>query len=780
MQKKAERKIWFRQESTCWEEALPIGNGRLGAMVYGGVATEKLQLNEDSIWYGSPRNRINPEARANLDQVRSLILGERPDEAEELLRYTFSATPQSERIYQPLADCEIRMKRAVRAEACDAADCVNGLNWEDVTDYERSLDLNDAIVRVTYATPHGKIRREIFSSAERGVIVVHMEAEGEERLSFDVLMTREKISDVILMDQNDRVFMTGNLGKGGLDFAACCKVTADGTEAAGHLSAYELLTSKDCVCSRIGEHLVVRNAKIATIYLVGTSTFYEPELLPALNRTLDEAAAVPYEELKAEHIAEYQELFGRVELTLPTDAERQNLSTPERLAKVRAGESDPDLFSLYFDFGRYLLISSSRPGSLPANLQGIWNHRMLPPWDSKYTLNINLEMNYWPAENCALQECMEPVFDHLLRMRERGCRTAQEMYGCRGFLAHHNTDIWADTAPQDIYIPSTYWTQGGAWMSLFLWRHFEYDQDKAWLEKYFPVLEDAVLFYLDFLVEDQGEYVTCPSVSPENTYIMKNGTTARVCAGPAMDNELLTDLFRAYLEACHVLGKTEYARAAEEILQKLPPIKIGKHGQIMEWREDYDEADPGHRHISQLYALYPSNQITVDETPELAEAARKTLARRLQYGGGYTGWSAAWIINLYAQLGMGEEALHMLTHLFTQSTFDNLMDSHPRVFGPVFQIDGNLGGSDAITQMILQDNGKRIRLLPACPADWHTGKLTGLRLRGNAAADISWDDTTVTAAIHAHSDWDKMILCESHKEHCILKAGETKIYTFCL
>ncbi len=786
-----ERKIWYKNPAACWEEALPIGNGRLGAMIYGGTSIERLQMNEDSIWYGKPVDRHNPEARENLEEVRRLILGGRPDEAEELLRYAFSAVPQSERAYQPLANAELTMK-----------------GIREVSDYTRSLELGDAIVRVSFSTPKGRIRREYFASAKRNVIVVHLAAEGEETISLDALMTRERMADEIVIDREDRVFLTGNLGKGGLDYAVCCKAAVeagDGKEplllgrgqSKGGSYVQRLINAEDCAMGRVGEHLVVRNAKTVTLYYAAISTYYSEDLFAALNQAVDEAAAMSYEDLKAEHIADHQKLFGQVELELPEEEELQQLSTAERLERIQSGEADPGMSALYFDYGRYLLISCSRPGSLPANLQGIWNHRMLPPWDSKYTININTEMNYWPAERCGLAECMEPVFELLLRMRKNGRKTAREMYGCRGFLAHHNTDMWADTAPQDIYIPATYWTQGGAWMSLFVWKHFEYHQDREWLERYFPILEDAVLFYLDFLVEDQGEYVTCPSVSPENTYIMENGLHARVCAGPAMDNQILRDLFRAYLGACQVLGKSrtgtpegavpdknetgtsaEFAVRAAQILTKLPPTRIGKYGQIMEWREDYEEEEPGHRHISQLYALYPSDQINVDETPELAEAARKTLERRLQHGGGHTGWSAAWIVNFYAQLGLGEDAMQMLTHLFTNSTFPNLMDNHPYPGGPVFQIDGNLGGCDAITQMILQDKGRHIRVLPACPAEWKCGRLTGLRLKGKAVIDIAWDEEKVTARISADADWNKTVFCGGQSVQCELSAGESREISF--
>lgn len=743
------KEIIFNKEAQNWGEALPIGNGRIGGMVFGGTKQERLQLNEDSIWYGRPVNRINPDANKNLEKVRSLILGGKPDEAERLLSYAFTATPQSQRIYQPLADCWLNFHGS-----CSKTDEKN--------DYRRWLDLETAVVSTRYSTENGSVIRECLASKPHQVIAMMLKATGGEHLNFDLLLTREKFYDEMIMDEPDSVYLTGNLGKGGLDFVVGCHIAV----------------SEGSV-KRIGEHLIVENAKCAYIYINGTSTFYQGNPLDNVRHTLKDASSLSWNELKSVHMEDYGKLFGAVKLHLGSATAKsqvEEMTTSQRLSLADADEIDPELISLYFDFGRYLLISCSRPGSMPANLQGIWNEKMTPPWESKYTININTEMNYWPAERLGLSECMEPLFELLNRMRESGRKAAKEMYGCRGFMSHHNTDLWADTAPQDIYIPATYWTQGAAFLCLFLWRHYEYNQDKVWLEKWFPVLEEAVLFYLDFLIEDQGEYVTCPSVSPENTYVMENGIHACVCAGPSMDNQMLRDLFDAYEKAAKILGKADNVNVLEamRIKEKLPPIRIGKHGQIMEWREDYDEEEPGHRHISHLYALYPSNQITLDETPELAEAARTTLNRRVQYGGGYTGWSAAWLIEFYAQLGMAEEAGQMIRKLFVQSTFDNLMDNHPHVGGAVFQIDGNLCGCDAIAQMLVQDNGKRVILLPACLPSWGKGFFEGVRLKGNAVISFEWTQGVVRGVILAKSDWNGRVICRGKVLDFSLKTGTMK------
>ncbi len=743
-------KIFLEKEAGCWEEALPIGNGRLGAMVYGGVDTEHLQLNEDSIWYGKPIDRINPDASKYLDKIRELILGGKPDEAEKLLRYAFTATPNSERIYQPLGDVELQM-----------------LDKQKATKYRRILDLDTAVMTVDYDTDTGHMHREYFASAPAGVLVIHLES--TDKLNFDLLLTREHFYDDMVMDAPDTVYLKGNLGKGGLDFAFGCKVKVQGGEV-----------------RRIGERLIVQGADAATLYLAGSSTFYESQLMEALEHQLRDAAQKSYEQLKEEHVADYQKLYGQVELTLPADSAKQQETTEKRLQEVKDGGEDPDLYKTYFDFGRYLLISSSRKGSMPANLQGIWNHRMMPPWESKYTININTEMNYWMAESCGLEECEEPVFALLERMRESGRKCAKQMYGCRGFMAHHNTDLWADTAPQDIYIPATYWPMGAAWLSTMIWKRYVYTRDRAHLEHYFPVLQEAVLFFMDFLVEDQGEMVTCPSVSPENTYRMENGVEARVCAGPAMDNEILRDLLEGYLKAEKVLDhSSEITEQVKQTLEKLPSIRIGRYGQIMEWREDYEETEPGHRHVSQLYALYPSEQINWEETPELARAAETTLDRRMKFGGGYTGWSAALMALLYAKVWRAETAYDMLKLLFRQSTFSTLMDNHPHVLGPVFQIDGNLGGCDAILKMLLQDDscGEKVNvhLLAACPKPWSSGSLKGVRIKGNARLDMEWDleqRNSLKVQLHAQSDWEGTLIWKNQRQKLSLKAGESRMVCF--
>ncbi len=745
-------RIWFDRPAEKWEEALPIGNGKLGAMVFGGIQKERIALNQDSIWYGGPIDRINPDAKSHLDEVRKLILAGKIPEAERVLRYSFSGTPQSERPYQPLGNVELTFYEDGYQKPEKKEDNADG--------YRRELNLEEALVQEEYRVGKTRIQKEYLASFPHGVIAVHMKAE-EGTISLDALLRRERFYDHAGKLDEKTIYMDCCLGKGGVSFLAALRAEHTGGEV-----------------QVLGEHLLVRAAKELTLYLSCETTFYENDPEEAVKNRLDEASRDGYEKVKAAHIADYQTLYGRV--TLEISGEDARLPLPERMKKGKENGFDGAFAALYFQYGRYLLISSSRPGSLPANLQGIWNEDMQPSWDSKYTININTEMNYWPAEICGLAECHLPLFDHLCRMWENGKKTAREMYGCRGFVAHHNTDLWGDCAPQDIYIPATYWVMGGAWLCTHIWTHYLYTGDTAFLRQMYPIMKDAVLFFHDFLIEVNGELVTCPSVSPENTYILPDGTRGCVCEGSTMDTEILRDLLEDYIKASELLeAGDETVEKSKEILEKLPKLKIGKYGQIMEWREDYEELEPGHRHISQLYALHPSHRITVDKTPKLAEAAEKTLERRLAYGGGHTGWSCAWIVNFYGRLGNGEAAWQNLKKLWSVSTFPNLMDNHPRKDGYVFQIDGNFGATAAIAEMLVQSDEDRILLLPALPKQWTDGKLTGLVVCGGATIDLEWKNGSLTACCMRAARRSEMKVVYRGKAKTItLEAGASTCVNF--
>jgi alpha-L-fucosidase 2 len=705
-----------------WTEALPVGNGRIGAMVFGGTEEEHLQINEATLWGGVPHDYTNPESHAHLDEVRQLIFAGKLDEAERLSS-TLMGEPKLLMPYQPF--CDVRLHFPGHAET---------------TQYLRQLRLDEATAETDYQAGSVTFHREVFVSYPDQVLVVRLTASQPGSLNFSIDLDSPQPGSRVQSLGPDALQLTGQIepranparswtgswSEPGLRFAAFLKVINEGGSVRNTEGRMQV-SSANSVTVLFSNATSFRNYRDIGGDPIATATAY-----------LQQASGRSFGELRQRHIHDFQSLFSRVQLQLGPD--RSTESTDRRIAAFPQNQ-DPSLLALYFEFGRYLLISSSRLGGQPANLQGIWNQDMRPPWGSKWTTNINLEMNYWQADSGDLSETEQPLWNLIGDLRSTGAETARVEYHAQGWVLHHNTDLWRATAPVDG--PWGIWPTGAAWLSNQMWDHYVFAHDRAFLRnEAYPAMKEAAQFALTDMVEAPpgtpfaGHLVTNPSTSPENRYLL-NGTPHSLTYAPTMDIELIRELFENCRHAAEILGTdAAFQSDLQRAERRLPPLQIGKRGQLQEWIEDYPETEPNHRHVSHLYSLYPGHDISLDGTPDLAAAAKKSLELR---GDGGTGWSTVWRVALWARLKNSEHAYNNLKILMTNSTLPDMLD-----LCPPFQIDGNLGGPAAITEMLVQSTPGAATILPALPPQWPDGKLSGVRLRGGAKADLTWQGGQLT------------------------------------
>ncbi len=757
------QKLLFNVPPAKWEEYLPLGNGRLGCMVKSSPCNEVLQLNEEGIWSGGPQNRRNPDTKKYLDKIRSLVKEGRVLEAQALGFESMSGTSFNERAYQTAGDFKIDFFSPKNKGLACGWPLAHKADDNVLDDYKSELFLDMACSLVTYTDDEGTIfTRRTWISAVDDLLFMHVTASVPGKINYCGYLDRGiwcdnvKAEDgfIFLEDSHGIPFCVGAgaFARGGESGTRGVCLYGEGCdEVLFFIDIQSLRWNKKWndkpLTPEKYKKLIRKNV---------WSSLCKKNIEKIRDRINETGLSAAAEDFFAWHLVEWKNYWDRMSVEIgPEAASLSDTATPELLKA--AAPDNTELVNQYINFSRYLLISGSRtPGQLPLTLQGLWNGQIEPPWQSKYTININAQMNYWPVNMTALSECELPLFDLMERAYPNGRVVAQQMYGCRGYVLHHNTDFWGDAAPQDAWIPATYWTLGAAWLATHIIEHFDYTQNKAFLSRYYYLMHEAAIFFVDYLVEDGDYLIINPSLSPENSYVTKTGEVGAFTAGCEMDNMILEHLFKGCKKAREALGGKSFDKKGKAysdedfasfdyVLLHLKKPALNSDGSLMEWNREVEEVEPGHRHISHLYGLYPGHSITVEKNPELAEACKKTLKKRLENGGGHTGWSQSWIINFRAQLEQGNEALEALVKLLTHSTLPNLLDNHPP-----FQIDGNFGSLAAVCRMLVQsefdDDGKvLVKLLPALPSEpvWQSGHVRGLAIKGGWTIDFEWKDGKV-------------------------------------